>query len=171
MKLIKKDLEIILQEGEGQTIEFKESFTSFVVRDIVAFANSIGGKVFIGVDDTGKIKGINITNKLKSQVTDMARNCDPFIPVYLQTLGNVLAVIVDEGVNKPYQCKEGFFLRQGPNSQKLTRDQIIQFYIDENKIKFDSQINIKFKYPEDFSRDLFKQYFTDISVKMSLKCR
>ncbi|MBU2530108.1 MAG: putative DNA binding domain-containing protein, partial [Elusimicrobia bacterium] len=177
MKLTKNDLEIILQEGEGQTIEFKESFTPSVVKDIVAFANSIGGRIFIGVDDTGKIKGLNITNKIKSQISDLSRNCDPSISIDLQMLsagrsadgGNVLVVTVAEGANKPYQYREGFFLRQGPNSQKLTRDQIIQFYIDENKIRFDTQANTKFKYPEDFDNNLFKQYLESINMKLGYK--
>lgn len=109
MKLTKQDLEIILQEGEGQTIEFKESFTSQVVRDIAAFANAIGGRIFIGVNDAGQIKGIDITNGLKSQITDIARNCDPAISVSLQILDNVLVITVDDGANKPYQCRDGFF--------------------------------------------------------------
>jgi len=169
MKLTKKDLEIILQEGEGQTIEFKETVSSSIVKDIVAFANSIGGRVFIGINDNGKIKGLNITNSLKSQVADLARNCDPPISVYLQKLENVLVVTVAGDANKPHQCKEGFFLRQGPNSQKLTRDRIIQFCIDEAKIKFDTQINTKFKYPEDFDRKLFKQYLESINMKHGYK--
>lgn len=164
MKLTKKDLEIILQEGEGQTIEFKESFTPSVTQDIVAFANAIGGNIFIGADDSGKIKGINVTNGLKSQITDIARNCDPQIYVNLQALDKVLIVNVEEGPNKPYQCKDGFFLRQGPNSQKLTRDQIIQFYIDETTIRFDTQINPKFRYPEDFDKNLLERYLEAIKV-------
>ncbi|MBI4243456.1 MAG: putative DNA binding domain-containing protein, partial [Planctomycetes bacterium] len=169
MKLTKQDLEIILQEGEGHTIEFKESFTSSIAQDIVAFTNATGGRIFIGVDDSGKVNGINITNSLKSQITDIARNCDPQICVNLQTLGNVLIVNVEEGSNKPYQCKDGFFLRQGPNSQKLTRDQIIQFYIDETKIRFDTQFNPKFRYPEDFDKNLFRQYLQAIKVNPGYK--
>jgi len=169
MKLTKHDLEIILQEGEGQRIEFKESFSASIAKDIVAFANDLGGKIFIGVDDSGKLKGINITNTLKSQITDIAKNCDPSIPVNLQVLENIIIVNVEEGTNKPYQCKDGFFLRQGTNSQKLTRDQIIQFSIDESKIRFDTQINPKFIYPDDFDRGLWKQYIDAIHLSTKYK--
>ena len=169
MKLTKSDLRIILQEGEGQRIEFKESFSQSLAKDIVAFANALGGRIFIGVDDNGNIKDIKVTNKLKSQIIDLARNCDLPIDVKLQVLNNIIIVNVDEGSNKPYQCKEGFFLRQGPNSQKLTRDQIIQFYIDETKIRFDTQVNTKFKYPEDFDRNLFRQYLEVAKINLSYK--
>ena len=57
MKLLRNDLKIILQEGEGQKIEFKESFSPSLSKDIVAFANASGGKIFIGIDDKGNIKG------------------------------------------------------------------------------------------------------------------
>lgn len=164
MKLTKDDLGIILQEGEGQKIEFKESFTPAIVKDFVAFANALGGKIFIGVDDRGQIKGVNVTNILKSQITDLAKNCDPSIPINLQVLDKIIIVDIEEGHNKPYQCKEGFFLRQGPNSQKLTRDQIIQFYIDETKIRFDIQINQNFQYPDDFDKRSWKQYLEAIHL-------
>lgn len=68
MKLTKSDLKIIIQEGEGQRIEFKESFTSSLAKDIVAFANALGGRIFIGIDDNRKVKGTHITNALKSRV-------------------------------------------------------------------------------------------------------
>jgi len=74
--MTKKELQFIFQQGEGLKIEFKESLSS-IDKEIVAFVNSSGGRIFLGVDDKGKVKGINITNKLKSEIQDIARNCDP----------------------------------------------------------------------------------------------
>jgi len=53
----KKELEIILKEGEGYKIEFKESISG-LDRELAAFANASGGKIVLGVTDDGKIKGI-----------------------------------------------------------------------------------------------------------------
>jgi len=47
--LYKKELELILQEGEGLKIEFKESFDKSISKEIVAFANSEGGRIFLVV--------------------------------------------------------------------------------------------------------------------------
>ena len=47
----KKELKFILQQGEGQHIEFKESFDKSLAKEIVAFANAMGGRIFLGVDD------------------------------------------------------------------------------------------------------------------------
>lgn len=47
--MYKKELELILQEGEGLKIEFKESFDKSISKEIVAFANSEGGRIFLVV--------------------------------------------------------------------------------------------------------------------------
>ncbi|MBD3163845.1 hypothetical protein GF323_01485 [Candidatus Woesearchaeota archaeon] len=65
----KKELEFILQEGEGLKIEFKES-TGNIGKEAVALANSTGGRVFLGITDDNKIKGRNITNRLKPEIHD-----------------------------------------------------------------------------------------------------
>ena len=169
MKLTKRDLKIILEEGEGERIEFKKSFSRSLAKDIVAFANALGGRIFIGVNDSRNVKGIKTTNILKSQIIDSARNCDPPIAVELQILDNIVIVNVKEGSNKPYQCKEGFFFRQGSSSQKLNRNEIIQFHIDESKIRFDTQINQKFNYPKDFDEGKLKQYLDMIHISTRYK--
>lgn len=50
----------ILQQGETQTVEFKTSFTIQVIETLVAFANSQGGSVYIGVNDNAKVVGVTI---------------------------------------------------------------------------------------------------------------
>ena len=124
-------LQLKLLEGEGSKVEFKEKLTN-LDREIVAFANAAGGEIYLGVDDDGGIKGITITNALLSQIQDTAQNCDPSIRINFKQYKElrVLVVLIEEGENKPYKCKEGFFLRIGPNAQKLKRDEIIQFIND-----------------------------------------
>ena len=141
----KKELQLILQEGEGYKIEFKESLTN-LDKELVAFANSSGGKIFLGITDEAKIKGIRITNQLKSQVQDIANNCQPHVKLLLTEIDNVLVINVREGEDKPYKCSSGFYTRVGPNSQKLNRNEIIEFLKSEVKVRFDELINIKFDF-------------------------
>mgnify|MGYP002683261139 CR=1 FL=1 len=54
----KNDLNILLQEGEGSMPEYKESISSSLSREFVAFANTAGGKILLGVRDDGSIRGI-----------------------------------------------------------------------------------------------------------------
>ena len=71
------DLDILLREGEGSMLEYKESLSSSFARDLVAFANSAGGKILLGVRDNGTVVGVRDSNKLRAQIQDIARNCDP----------------------------------------------------------------------------------------------
>ncbi len=145
----KDELQLILEEGEGYRIEFKESMTS-IDKELVAFANSSGGRIFLGITDNKKIKGVKITNKLKSQVQDIANNCQPPIKIILGELENILIINVKEGEDKPSKCSSGFYTRVGPNSQKLNRNEIIEFFKSEGLIRFDKLINLKFDYNTHF---------------------
>jgi len=163
----KKELQLILRRKESYKIEFKENISG-IDKDIVAFANASGGKILVGVSDEGKIRGVKITNKLKSQIQDIANNCDPKIPVTFEEFENILIVNVPEGKDKPYMCSKGFFLRIGPNSQKLTRDEIIKFAIREGKIRYDEQINFKFNFREDFDEKRFINFLKRAEITVNL---
>lgn len=144
-----KELRLVLEEGEDNRIEFKERLDS-IDREMVAFANTSGGRIFIGISDNGKIKGIEITNKLKSQIPNIANNCEPLIEIILEKFNNILIVNVREGADKPYRCKSGFYTRVGPNSQKMDRDEIIDFFKVEGKIRYGELINPDFVYERHF---------------------
>jgi len=154
----KKELNIILKEGEGYKIEFKEGISG-LEKELAAFANSSGGKVFLGVTDDGKAKGIQITSGLKSRIQDIANNCRPRIKVFTEDLDNILIVNVREGEDKPYECSSGFYKRIGPNSQKMTRDELLNFFKSEGKIRFDELVDPRFNYPRDFDRNGFRRFF------------
>ena len=153
-----EEFNFILKEGEGQFIEFKENLDKSLAKEIVAFANASGGRIFLGVTDKGEIKGINITNELKAQVLDIAHNCDPSLTINLEVFGKILIINVLEGQNKPYSCSQGFYLRNGASSPKMSRDEIIEFSIEEGKIKFEEQINKDFDIEKDFDEKKLEQY-------------
>ena len=162
----KEELDFILQEGEGYKIEFKENLSN-LDKEITAFANSSGGKIFLGVTDKGEIKGIEITNKLKSQIQDIANNCEPKINLLFDTFDNILMINVLEGKDKPYRCSHGFYKRIGPNSQKLLRDEIIDLFKSEGKIRFDELIELKFVYPDDFDNNKFSRFLEMAEISLS----
>ena len=60
------DLDILLQEGEGVMLEYKEGISASFARELVAFANTAGGKILLGVRDNGTVKGIADTNVLRA---------------------------------------------------------------------------------------------------------
>jgi ATP-dependent DNA helicase RecG len=146
------EFQVILQEGEGYRLEFKESLSN-IDREMVAFANGSGGKLFLGITDDRVVKGVTIDNKLKAQIQDIANNCQPAVKILFEEYQNVLIVHVREGDDKPYKCATGFYLRVGPNSQKLNRDEIIDFFKAEGKIRYDELVCARFNYDEHFDAE------------------
>ena len=159
-----KNLKFILEKGEDYKTEFKENVDKSLDKEIVAFANSSGGHIYIGITDEGKVKGINITNRLKSQIQDIANNCDSKVDISFQEIKKekVLIVEVKDSRDKPHKCSSGFYIRSGSSSPKLTRDEIRNFMEEEGILRFDSLPCKKFLYKEHFDKEkLF--YFLDKS--------
>jgi predicted HTH transcriptional regulator len=166
-----KIIDFILQEGEGYKIEFKEAI-GHIAREMVAFANASGGKIFVGITDTHKIKGIEVNERLKSQIQDIARNCDPSVKILLETIPykdkKVLLVDVYEGDNRPYSCGEGFFIRNGPITEKLRRDEIVTIFQKEGRIRFDKLVNPKFNFNQDFDIKKLEDFLSRAGIKTNL---
>lgn len=152
-----KELQLILKEGEGYKVEFKESLNN-LDKEMVAFANSSGGRICLGITDDGRVKGVSVTNNLKSRTQDIANNCKPKIKISFDTVGNILVVNIGEGEDKPYECSSCFYKRIGPNSQKMTRDELLDFFKSEGKIRFDELLEPKFNYPRDLDKNRFRRF-------------
>jgi len=56
--MIPEEIQTLIRKGENETIEFKKSFNSEAIETLVAFANSQGGTVYLGISDNGGITGI-----------------------------------------------------------------------------------------------------------------
>ena len=82
-----------------------------------------------------------------------------------------MIIEIKGGIDKPYKCSSGFYLRQGANSQKMTRDEILDFAIGEGKIRFDEQVNSKFKYPEDFDKERFNLFLKENNLFTGLETK
>ena len=155
----KEDLDLLIQQGEGYNVEFKESLPNDLGREICAFANANGGNILIGVSDKGVIKGIdNSKNKLMSQIQDTARHLSPNFQVGIDYVENVIVITIPEGTNKPYSANGKFFMRYGPNTQQLERDEIREFFEQEGLILFDEKPNYDFDLDKDFSKSKFEDF-------------
>ncbi|MDO8575397.1 MAG: ATP-binding protein [bacterium] len=74
--MTKEELDFLIQQGEGYNLEFKESYNQSLAREICAMANSMGGKILIGVTDDGKLKSSGFNNKIRSEIQSLVRNFD-----------------------------------------------------------------------------------------------
>ncbi len=162
------ELKLLLTEGEGYSLEFKERVSTSLARELTAFANAFAGLVLIGVNDSGKITGHELTNREKSRIQDIAGSCQPPISINMYQVLNVTILEVIESDAKPVHCHDGFFLRQGANSQKLTRNQIVDFINHEGLIRWDEQIYRGHTADEVFSPALLKTFLNKSSITTSM---
>ncbi len=133
------DLKLLIAEGEGLTVEFKEKYTSKIDRDIVALANAKGGFIVLGVNDNGKVVGEKLTNKIKAEILSLARNCDPHVAIAkISQADNIVVIEVSEGDEKPYSCSSGYFRRLDAVTQKMTQKEVRTMFRETTDISFES---------------------------------
>jgi predicted HTH transcriptional regulator len=102
----------LISEGEHQRLEFKFEVSDFrkIARTLVAFANTDGGHLLIGVKDNGAIAGVRSAEEFFMIDGAAKLYCRPEIPFKTrewQADGKkVLEIIITSGINKPYFAQE-----------------------------------------------------------------
>jgi ATP-dependent DNA helicase RecG len=153
-----QDLAALLSEGESDTVEFKENADKSLSAEVCAFANASGGRVFIGVDDSGRVVGTDVGNAARSRIQDTINQIEPRLKVSIDVLDDIIVVTVPEGKHKPYSCAKGFYLRSGPNSQKLERSSIVEFFQNEGRIRYDEIVREDLPMTERFNEAAYVRY-------------
>ena len=153
-----RELRFIISQGEGYNLSLKQSYSDSIARDFCAFANANGGRVVIGVGDDNSIKGAAISNRLKSQIQDLARNIDPPLTVAVDEVAGTLAITVPEGAHNPYSANGKFYMRYGANSQQLKRDEIRAFFRKEGLVLFDEMPSRRFDLSKDFNDAAYEEF-------------
>lgn len=165
------ELQAIISQGEGFHLEFKESINSDAAKEFVAFANAKGGIVLIGVDDNGILKNKILNNSVRSRIQDIARDCDPSIDIIIETVDqepSVLVVRIKEGLNKPYRCTNGFYMREGASSNKRTTQEIYEMFKDADRFSFDDALNVKADFDTYFEPKTLKRFFSETKKEQIL---
>ncbi|MFH1830172.1 MAG: helix-turn-helix domain-containing protein [Pseudomonadota bacterium] len=138
------------------------------MKQLVAFANAEGGRIIIGVNDRNRTIGVNDSNHVRSQLQDIAKNCDPPLKVVISSQRfsekNVLILDVPPGSKQPYSCAEGYYLRVGASSQKMKRDDLLEFIKKVQPFCFDEQLCTEFRYPKDFDKEAFRLFLAKAGI-------
>jgi ATP-dependent DNA helicase RecG len=118
---------------ESETIELKEIVVDDIKKEIIAFANCDGGKLYIGVRDDGTVIGLDNADSISLQISNMVRDSiKPDITMFLhyETIiengKHIVAVDIQRGTDRPYYLAkkgmrpEGVYVRQGYSSVPAT---------------------------------------------------
>ena len=160
-----QELKVLLEEGEGFNLEFKEKISG-LDKEITAFSNSSGGRILVGITDRGNIKELEKAkmNSLKSEIQSIARNIEPSVKIEIENFKNILIINVPISVNRPHQCSSGFYLRQGANSQKMTRNEILSTFEEGGNIRFDEQKAIEFNISKNLDNSKVKMFWKQLGI-------
>jgi len=119
---------------ETENIEFKIKATDDLYKEVIAFANTDGGTIYIGIDDMGKVVGLENVDETYTKITNGIRDAiHPDVTIFVKyTLreDKVIRITVGEGSTKPYFLKSkgikpsGVYIRQGVSSVQATYEQI-----------------------------------------------
>ena len=159
------EIKKIIRNGENSYIEFKEEDIKAkeLAEEIVAFSNSEGGIILIGVDDEGNIKGVK-DDKIEETVMNICRNnCIPhIIPIYesIEVEGKRIAIItIPKGFNKPYYTADHkYYIRVGTTKRIASKEELLRLFEVSRSLHFDIS-PVKGTSIKDLNIDIIRDYF------------
>lgn len=122
---------------ETEHVELKEQFTSDIKKEVVAFVNSEGGTIYIGVRDDGEFIGLDNSDFVMQQISNAIRDSiSPDVTLFTQLSfmhdagKTAVKIEVLRGTKRPYYLREkgmkpsGVYVRQGTASVPASEDAI-----------------------------------------------
>ena len=134
---------------ESETLEFKESLSGWkeIIETISAFSNTKGGTILIGINDSGKIKGVDIG---KSTLEDLANkikeNSDPKIYPHINTKAidgkSIIIIDVKESSDHLILAFGRPLKRMSKSTMRMSKDEYENLILEKHKdkLQFDTQI-------------------------------
>jgi len=132
----------LIKSGESNTIEFKEKFDERTIESAVAFANTKGGTIFIGVSDKNNIKGIRVGKETLNQWTNqISQSTDPRIIPEIEQLkvrGNtIITVKIIENPIKPISTKGRCIKRVDSSNRAMSVQELAQMHLHSTGMSWD----------------------------------
>jgi len=169
-----KELLEIINRGESSKVQFKERLPHIdsLTHELIAFANTNGGYLFIGVNDkTGELKGLSFSEiqQSNSQIVNAAsQKIFPSIRVITETISvgeqNIIAVKIEEGTRKPYKNSNGIvYIKNGADKRKVTSNDELARLLREGGLLYAEEMPVKGSSTDDidlkqFDLFLYKKY-------------
>ena len=162
---------------ESERIEYKSQMIDDIYKEVIAFANTDGGVIYIGIDDKGNLTGIDNVDETYTRLTNgirdaIAPDVTMFVRYVLQD-NKVIQIEVGEGSYKPYYLKSkgmkpnGIYVRQGASSVQASPAQIRKMIKDsdgdvfekmrapQQELSFEEAERTFMRYKVDFSEEKY----------------
>ncbi len=161
----------IIDLGETSTVEFKEKIPSIdgLAAEMVAFANSLGGFLIVGVDDNGQIKGL--TGEQLKEYQDMAMKAasngvkPPLGSIWTEIVkieeNKVLVMHIEKGNTLHRDKNHAIYVRSGPNKRKVTDNAELSRLMQEKQLLYAEQQVIGNCSVDDLDIRLFTTFYKE----------
>ncbi|MCL0041002.1 putative DNA binding domain-containing protein [Thermodesulfovibrionales bacterium] len=147
-----KGLSELISTSESTTVEWKPSLSQIneIINAISAFANTEGGKIFVGVSKSGKLLGVEVGKDTIEHLTNkIAQNTDPRIHsrITVEKINSKSVIIIEAkessdhlvlAFGRPYK-------RVGKSTVRMSKDEYERLILEKHKdkLQFDTQVCLK----------------------------
>lgn len=156
---------------ESNTVELKEIINNDFKKEIVAFANTNGGVIYVGVNKTGKVVGIDNAEKEMERISSMIRDgikpdLIPFTTIETIKIEgkDIICVNISRGGKIPYHLTDkgmkpsGVYIRHGVVSVPASEEMIREMIKQNDGTTFDKARSLNQELTFNFAESFFKKY-------------
>lgn len=158
---------------ETENIEFKSEFTEDIYKEVIAFANTEGGVIYIGIDNDGNAVGIDNVDANYTRITNGIRDAimpdvTMFVKYTIQE-NRVVRITVGEGSYKPYYLKakglkpSGVYVRHGTSAVPASPDQIRAMIKESDGDTFETMRSLEQNLTFESASRAFARYHIEFS--------
>ena len=160
---------------ESIHLELKKEYVKDILKTVIAFANTSGGKIYIGIDDDGKVLGVQKLDtdilKLSNSIRDSIKpDITLFTSILVEKIDgkDVIVVDVQKGVSSPYYLTDkgirpsGVYVRQGASSVPATDSSILKMIRDTDGDNFEELRSLN----QNLDFVFLKKEFEDANIKL-----
>ena len=136
--------------SESVLVEFKQEYTSGIIKTVVAFANTNGGTIYIGIDDNGSRVGVEDADSTMLRLSNAVRDSiKPDVTLFVEYHQEIIEgktivkAEVQKGTSCPYYLAtkgirpEGVFVRQGASTVPATETAILRMIKDTDGERYE----------------------------------
>ena len=158
---------------ESENVEYKSQMLEDLYKEVIAFANTDGGVIYIGIDDQGNLTGIDDVDETYTKLTNGIRDAiQPDVTMFVRYVlqdNKVIRIEVGEGSYKPYYLKAkglkptGVYVRQGASSVQASPDQIRRMIKDSDGDVFEEMRTMEQDLTFEEAEKAFERYGVEFS--------
>ena len=161
------EIKLLTAQGEGLQLEFKQTFNMETIETLVAFANTAGGKVLIGVSDSGSNTGVSINSEsVQNWMNEIKMKTSPALlpdaDIVEFKSKHIIVLTLQEYPIKPVSTRGKYYKRVANSNHLLNISEVVNMHLQSFNTSWDYHINNQFKI-EDISLEKVQSAIDNIN--------